>query len=94
MFDVKRFLELNDGIAAGRRWLLILDRGDRAAGVLIDDLPRIAFTRHPLSRLPPLPPTLRPYVAQAYVQDDIVWLEFDHQNFFRTLGGQMAGAAA
>jgi len=94
VFDVKRFLELNDGVAAGRRWLLILDRGDRAAGVLIDDLPRIAFTRHPLSRLPPLPPTLRPYVAQAYVQDDIVWLEFDHQNFFRTLGGQMAGAAA
>ena len=92
VFDVKWFLEL--GAAVGKRWLLILDRGDRAAGVLIDDLPQRAVTRHVLARLPPLPPALRSHVAQAYVQDDIVWLEFDHQGFFRALGGRMAGAAA
>ncbi|MBS1213922.1 MAG: hypothetical protein H6R26_2539, partial [Proteobacteria bacterium] len=48
-------------------------------------------TSHVLSRLPPLPPALRIYVAKAYAQDGVVWLEFDHQRFFLALGGRMAG---
>ncbi len=94
IFDVKRFLELDDGAAAEKRWLLILDRGDRATGIFIDGLPQTAAVHNALARLPPLPAALRPHVAQAYVQDDIVWLEFDHQGFFRALGERMAGAAA
>ena len=93
VFDVKRFLALEDNHAQEKRRLLILDQGDKAVGVLIDGLPQTALTRHILSRLPPLPAALHPHVAKAYVHDDLVWLEFDHQGFFRALGGSMAGAA-
>ena len=90
VFDVKRFLELEDDNAQEKRRLLILDQGDKAVGVLIDGLPQTALTSHALSRLPPLPAALQAHVAKAYVQDDLVWLEFDHRSFFQTLGGQVA----
>lgn len=91
VFDVKRFLELEDGNARDKRRLLILDRGDKAVAILIDGLPQTAVTSHALSRLPPLPAALRTHVAKAYAQDDVVWLEFDHQGFFQALGGQVSG---
>ena len=92
VFDLKRFLELEDGADLEKRRLLILDQSDKAVGVLIDGLPRVANTSHTLLRLPPLPAVLQAHVAKAYVQDNLVWLEFDHQGFFRALGGHMAGA--
>ena len=92
VFDVKLFLELEDSGGREKRWLLILDQGDRAVGVLIDGLPQTALTTHALSRLPPLPAALRAHAIKAYAQDGVVWLEFDHQGFFQALGGRMAGA--
>lgn len=94
VFDLKRFLELEESHSQEKRRLLILDRGDQAVGVVIDGLPRTALTSHVLSRLPPLPAALPAYVAKAYMQDDLVWLEFDHQGFFRALGGSIAAGAA
>jgi twitching motility protein PilI len=94
VFDLKQVLELEDGRQDGRPWerrLLILDRGDKAVGILIDGLPQTAVTSHALSRLPPLPPVLQTHVAKAYAQADLVWLEFDHQSFFRSLSRRMAG---
>lgn len=93
VFDVKQFLELEDGAVQEKRRLLILDQGDKAVGVLIDGLPQTAIASHALSRLPPLPAALQAHVAKAYVQDDLVWLEFDHQGFFQALGGYTTGAA-
>ena len=91
VFDVKRFLDLEDSADQDKRRLLVFDQGDKAVGILIDGLPQIAATGHALSRLPPLPIALRTHVTKAYAQDDVVWLEFDHQGFFRALGGHMAG---
>jgi len=91
VFDVKRFLDLEDSADQDKRRLLVFDQGDKAVGILIDGLPRIATTGHALSRLPPLPTALRTHVTKAYAQDDVVWLEFDHQGFFRALGERMAG---
>ncbi|MDG4549232.1 MAG: chemotaxis protein CheW [Candidatus Contendobacter sp.] len=92
VFDVKRFLDLEDSASdEEKRRLLIFDQGDKAVGILIDGLPRLAVAGHALSRLPPLPAALRTHVTKAYAQDDVVWLEFDHQGFFRALGGRMAG---
>ncbi|MCB1770153.1 MAG: chemotaxis protein CheW [Candidatus Competibacteraceae bacterium] len=90
VFDVKQLLQLEEG-AREKRWLLVLDRGERAVGLFVDGLPRSAITRQTLSRLPPLPTVLRPHIAGGYAQDEQIWLEFDHQSFFRALGGQVAG---
>lgn len=88
IFDARPFLGLVEKAASQKPWLLILDRGEKAAGLFIDGLPQAAATGQALSRLPPLPEVLRPHVAKAYVRDDVVWLEFDHRSFFQTLGGQ------
>lgn len=93
VFDVKRFLELEDDDDREKRRLLILDQGDKAVGILIDGLPRLAFISRALSRLPPLPVALQAHVAKAYMQEDVVWLEFDHQGFFKALVGDIAGTA-
>lgn len=90
VFDVKQFLQLEEGTRE-KRWLLVLDQDEGAVGLFIDGLPRLATTRQTLPRLPPLAAALRPYIAGGYVQDDQVWLEFDHRSFFQALGGQVAG---
>ncbi|HRF44549.1 MAG TPA: chemotaxis protein CheW [Candidatus Competibacteraceae bacterium] len=89
VFDMKQFLQLEEG-SREKRWLLVLDQDEGAVGLFIDGLPRPAITRQTLSRLPPLAAALRPHIAGGYVQDEHVWLEFDHRSFFRTLGGQVA----
>ncbi len=92
VFDVRLFLELKADQGQEKRWLMVLDQGDRAVGLLIDGLPQTASTQQVLSRLPPLPTALRAYASKAYAQEGGVWLEFDHQGFFQALGGRMAGA--
>ncbi|MCP5158467.1 MAG: chemotaxis protein CheW [Gammaproteobacteria bacterium] len=90
IFDLKQLLQLEEDTRE-KRWLLILDRGEGAVGLFIDGLPQPANTRQALTRLPPLPAALRPSIAGGYLQDERIWLEFDHRQFFRTLGGQVAG---
>jgi hypothetical protein len=51
------------------------------------------MTNHALSRPPPLPAALQPHIVKAYAQDDIIWLELDHQSFFQVIGGRISGAA-
>ncbi len=87
VFDARPFLDLTENVGQRKRWLLILDRGDKAGGLFIDGPPQATTPGQALSRLPPLPEVLRPHVGKAYVRDDVVWLEFDHKNFFQSLGG-------
>lgn len=89
VFDMWPLLELeHGGDAQDQRRLLILGRSNDAVGLMISSLPQLAATRHVITRLPPLPSVLRPYVAKAYLQDEAVWLEFDYAGFFGALGGQ------
>jgi twitching motility protein PilI len=89
VFDAQIFLGLAEHTVSRKRWLLILDRGEKAAGLFVDELPQATPIGETLSRLPPLPEALRPHVAKAYVRDDIVWLELDQQGLFQALGGQV-----
>jgi chemotaxis signal transduction protein len=91
VFDPASLLGLDGDAAPVRRWLLVLDRGEQAVGLFIDHWPQPVVVRQALPRLPPLPAALQPYIAAGYIQDDRIWLEFDHRGFFRTLGGQVAG---
>lgn len=84
-FDMRPILDLEDSKASDQRHLLILGRGDKAIGIMIDGLPQLADTRHTISRLPPLPEALRPHIAKAYMQNNTIWLEFDHGGFFWAL---------
>ena len=89
LFDLKPLLEMDD---EGREKpiILILDQGDRTVGIEIDGLPQAPDLTKGLQRLPPLPTVLRDFATAAYVEDGLVWLEFDHRGFFETLATRLA----
>jgi twitching motility protein PilI len=57
----------------------------QAVGIIIDDYPVVLADLSPLPNFPPLPDALEKHVPAAYVQDDNIWLEFDHGTFFEEI---------
>ncbi|MFV9614554.1 MAG: chemotaxis protein CheW [Gammaproteobacteria bacterium] len=66
-----------------RRKVLIIGHGDKAAAVMIAELPiRIVITPDQrLRNLPPIPDTLQPYIKNCY-QENGVWFNWDLNGFF------------
>ncbi len=85
VFDLRQLFDLppRDGAAAQR--LLVLDQGDKAVGLLVDDFPKPLLDMSFLPALPQLPEELQAHVRGGYVKGDSVWLEFDHESFFEDL---------
>jgi twitching motility protein PilI len=89
IFDLQKLLALQR-VNHNEKRILILDKGEQAVGIIIDDLPRALDVSQKLPRLPPLPSVLRACVSEAYSDDSVVWLEFNHQSFFFSLATQIA----
>jgi len=64
--------------------LLIIDNGPDSAGILIQSLPQPCDMRGwaELSHVPKLPAGLSECVSDAYTKDDVIWLGFNHKEFF------------
>ncbi len=96
VFDIKKLLNLEENdhseedVSQEKRWVLILDQGKQPLGFYIDDLPKTVIVDQALSRLPPLPTILKPHVSKAHFSEDVVWLDFNHQTFFKTLIEQIS----
>lgn len=75
------------------RKLLVLGKNDSALGILITGLPQaLRFCdTHIMAELPPIPERLAEYVPRAYVKDERVWLEFDHERFFYAIAERLVG---
>jgi len=83
------------GNASGRkRVILVLDKGERAVGVLIDGFPRPLTGLRAVTQLPQLPEVLRSHVATAYADDEAIWLEFAHEGFLLDFGTRAECATA
>ncbi len=93
VFDLKRLLMPGDDSAPQRK-LLVLDKEENAAGILVDGFPRPLKLAEPMTRAPSLPGTLEEHLAAAYFVDDAVWLEIWHRELFAAIGQLMAGGAA
>jgi twitching motility protein PilI len=89
VFDFQQLLALQR-VNQNKQRILILDKGEQAVGIIVDDLPQALDANQKLSRLPPLPPVLRACVSRAYSDGGAVWLEFNHQSFFLSLASQIA----
>ena len=89
LFDLKTLLEMQ-GEVREKPMIIILDEGDRTVGIEIDGLPQAPDLGRGLQRLPPLPTVLRDFATAAYVEDGLVWLEFDHRGFFEALAIRLA----
>lgn len=73
---------LDENVTYEQPLLLVIDRGEWAAGVKIDGFPQPLSLALFQPRVPPLPPMLKDYVSAGYANDGTVWLEFDHRGFF------------
>jgi len=89
VFDVARLLA-HRGEVVGRERVLILDRGEAGAGILIEGFPRAVGRLRALPQRPPLPRVLQEFAPDAFADGEGVWLELDHQRFFRSLAARFA----
>jgi hypothetical protein len=60
--------------------------------MLIDGLPQAIALKQTLRQVPVLPEALTAHVPTAYSTGEAVWLEFEHREFFTTLGAQLTSA--
>jgi twitching motility protein PilI len=85
VFDLRQLFGLPPRDAASAQLVLVLDQGDKAAGLLIDDFPKPLSDMNSFPGLPQLPEELQAHVRGGYMKGDSVWLEFDHESFFENL---------
>lgn len=85
VFDLRQYFGLPLRAAYAVSQILVFGQGDRAAGVLIDEFPKLILDMNHLPDMPQLPAELQAHVRGGYVQDEAVWLEFDHESFFEEL---------
>jgi chemotaxis signal transduction protein len=83
--DLAQMLSDAPDAAARKTMILVLDKGDKAAGFVIDGHPVALNDLRPTNQVPELPEFLANYVRAAHSTDEEVWLEFDHEGFL--LGG-------
>lgn len=79
--DLVRLLGQENDIAKRELMILVLDKGERAAGFLIDGHPHALTSLRPLNQIPVLPDLLSRYVEAAYSNENEIWLEFDYAGF-------------
>lgn len=92
VFDLKLILDI-PGETKEKQRILIIDKNDKALGILIDGFPQNLDALDLLERLPPLPSIIKPFVQRAFDKNGTMWLEFDHQGFFESLIAQIAELA-
>ena len=91
VYDLAILLGISD-VPTKHENLLIVDRGPESAGILIDSLPQSFEVNrmNELSQVPKLPAGLSDCVSGAYSKDDVIWLEFNHYEFFSSLKESIA----
>ncbi|MDM8565964.1 chemotaxis protein CheW [Candidatus Halobeggiatoa sp. HSG11] len=71
--------------------LLILDQGEAAGAIIINELPEhLSFSiNDELGSLPPLPDVIQPYTTSGYEKNNQLWFNFEHLAFFKSLSTKL-----
>ncbi|MFZ6658490.1 chemotaxis protein CheW [Undibacterium sp. TJN19] len=85
MFDLGLILGGRRTEMNATKLFLILDKAENAVGMVIDSYPQPLSGLRSVTQLPQLPAMLEVHVSAAYVKDERVWLEFNHESFFEKL---------
>src|SRR5882672_684042 len=85
VFDLGAALDLARNDESHKTMVLVLDKGDAAAGLLIDGMPRVVPPGKVIDLPAALPARLAPFAPNAVATSDGVWLEFDHAGFLANL---------
>jgi len=68
---------------------LVIDGGEYAVAIVIDEVPRPLRSLKPLAEQPPLPAAIRPFVTGAWVHDREIWIDLNHRQLFASLAARM-----
>ncbi len=87
VYDLELLFGFRKG-GAEKHYLIVLDKGEKAVGLLSNVLPKqhMLDERLVMSNRPPLPQHLETHVSKAYIIDQKVWVDFDHEGFFSAIG--------
>lgn len=77
--DLRRLVDGNAETSLERPMILVLDKGDKAAGLLIDGLPLAMTELQPANHLSDIPLPLEKHVTAMITPDEELWLELDHE---------------
>jgi twitching motility protein PilI len=66
-----------------KRMILVLGKGDRAAGFLIDDNPCAVVNPKRTNNISDMPNWMMNCIVSTFMSNDEVWLEFDYENFLK-----------
>ena len=71
-----------------KRRTIIVGEGETAVSFWVDDMPRmISLTSEDgMTSVPPIPPLIRDHSRKYYLKDGQIWVDWDVQSFFTTLG--------
>jgi len=86
VFDLQTLLM---GSGAGLQKLLVLDRGERAAAIPIDELPKPVDVQQRSIQVPPVPAEIEPYVGRGYLDNAEIWVDVDFTALFEALGARV-----
>ncbi len=91
VYDLALMLGLSDTPMKPEN-LLVLEKGIRSIGVLVDNLPRSRDLSkwHPLKHMPKLPSNINEFVKELYSVDEMIWMSFDHVGFFESIKEKVA----
>jgi chemotaxis signal transduction protein len=93
VFDIHQVLHTKEA-QSDQHTVLVLDQGNDAVGMCIDDIPQAVMLERRVSQTPPLPDPLAAHVVAAYSAGQTVWLDLDHRGLFTTLGAAIAVSSA
>lgn len=79
--DLRRLIGSNPDAPLEKPMILVLDKGEQAAGFLIDGYPVALTSLRPANQLPGLPQPLEKHVRTMIAINEELWLEFDHEGF-------------
>lgn len=87
LFDLALLLDAKDSDEGHGHLALILDKGSNAVGMAIDEFPQPLSQLQAILHMPQLPVALQEHVSASYLQDERVWLDFNHEGFFDSICG-------
>jgi len=93
LFDLRLVLGMSTSDPTAAHMVLVLDKGERAVGMVIDGFPQALMAMRPIANLPQLPLLLQEHVHGGFMKEERVWLEFEHDGFFSKLTGAAAAHA-
>lgn len=89
IFDLHALFDIvHDGV---KRRTIIVGQGEKAVAFWVDQMPRIvSLTREDsMTSVPPIPTLIRKHSRKYYLKDGQIWVDWDVQDFFTTLGNML-----